>query len=184
MKLFCSSFLPDTRTLSALTTTTKSPVSTCGVKIVFSLPRKSLAPSPRRGRAPGLWHQSATICGRLHLLWRKTSSSRGERGAKTTGDARTCQPSEATSLVAAVSAVSWVSERRKWHPRCCFYGNYSKSLRSPHFVHLSCRSNCFRRWKFAYWGIARAVACEESICTAGGTLFVEDRYCHNSLLDR
>src|SRR5205814_7198832 len=43
MKLFCSSFFPDTRTLSALMTTTKSPVSTCGVKIVFSLPRNKLA---------------------------------------------------------------------------------------------------------------------------------------------
>src|SRR5207248_2640489 len=43
MKLFCSSFLPVNRTLSALMTTTKSPVSTCGVKIVFSLPRNKLA---------------------------------------------------------------------------------------------------------------------------------------------
>src|SRR6266404_1591056 len=43
MKLFCSSFLPLNRTLSALITTTKSPVSTCGVKIVFSFPRSSFA---------------------------------------------------------------------------------------------------------------------------------------------
>src|SRR5437773_8132810 len=43
MNVFCSSFLPVTRTLSALTTITKSPVSTCGVKTVFSLPRNRLA---------------------------------------------------------------------------------------------------------------------------------------------
>src|SRR5216110_1952899 len=43
MNVFCSSFLPVTRTLSALMTITKSPVSTCGVKTVFSLPRNRLA---------------------------------------------------------------------------------------------------------------------------------------------
>src|SRR6266566_3974938 len=43
MKLFCSSFFPVSRTFSALMTTTKSPVSTCGVKIVFAFPRNKLA---------------------------------------------------------------------------------------------------------------------------------------------
>src|SRR5437762_9368384 len=43
MYLFCSSFFPVNRTFSALMTTTKSPVSTCGVRIVFSLPRNKLA---------------------------------------------------------------------------------------------------------------------------------------------
>src|SRR5919197_977964 len=43
MKVFCSSFFPVSRTFSALITITKSPVSTCGVKIVFSLPRNKLA---------------------------------------------------------------------------------------------------------------------------------------------
>src|SRR4029077_14546350 len=43
MKLLSSSFLPVNLTFSALMTTTKSPVSTCGVKIVFSLPRNKLA---------------------------------------------------------------------------------------------------------------------------------------------
>src|SRR5205823_7645229 len=43
MYLFCSSFFPVSRTFSALMTTTKSPVSTCGVKIVFSFPRNKLA---------------------------------------------------------------------------------------------------------------------------------------------
>src|SRR6478672_11389865 len=43
MKVFCSSFLPVTRTLSALTTITKSPVSTCGVKTDFSFPRNRFA---------------------------------------------------------------------------------------------------------------------------------------------
>src|SRR6266478_5681780 len=43
MKLFCSSFFPVSRTFSALITITKSPVSTCGVKTVFSLPRKRFA---------------------------------------------------------------------------------------------------------------------------------------------
>src|SRR5206468_11601791 len=39
MYVFCSSFFPVSRTFSALMTITKSPVSTCGVKTVFSLPR-------------------------------------------------------------------------------------------------------------------------------------------------
>src|SRR5919106_4522845 len=43
MQLFWFSFLPVNRTFSALITTTKSPVSTCGVRIVFSLPRSKLA---------------------------------------------------------------------------------------------------------------------------------------------
>src|SRR5439155_23655236 len=43
MYLFCSSFFPVSRTFSALMTTTKSPVSTCGVKIIFSFPRNKLA---------------------------------------------------------------------------------------------------------------------------------------------
>src|SRR3954469_12650606 len=43
MKVFWSSFLPVSRTFSALITTTKSPVSTCGVKIAFSLPRRRFA---------------------------------------------------------------------------------------------------------------------------------------------
>src|SRR5438034_7686041 len=43
MKVFCSSFFPVSRTLSALITITKSPVSTCGVKTLFCLPRNRLA---------------------------------------------------------------------------------------------------------------------------------------------
>src|SRR5439155_21252458 len=43
MLLCWFSFFPVNRTFSALITTTKSPVSTCGVKIVFSLPRSKLA---------------------------------------------------------------------------------------------------------------------------------------------
>src|SRR6266508_3149120 len=43
MLLFLSFFFPVNLTFSALITTTKSPVSTCGVKIAFSLPRNKLA---------------------------------------------------------------------------------------------------------------------------------------------
>src|SRR5262245_54733461 len=43
MYLFCSSFFLVSRIFSSLMTITKSPVSTCGVKIVFSLPRSRLA---------------------------------------------------------------------------------------------------------------------------------------------
>src|SRR5213075_3255002 len=43
MYLFCSSFFPVSLTFSSLMTTNKSPVSTCGVKIVFSFPRNKLA---------------------------------------------------------------------------------------------------------------------------------------------
>src|SRR5437899_10291942 len=43
MKVFCSSFFPVSRTLSALMTITKSPVSMCGVKTVFCLPRNRVA---------------------------------------------------------------------------------------------------------------------------------------------
>src|SRR6266567_2149931 len=43
MYVFCSSFFPESRTLSALMTITKSPVSTCGVNTVFCLPRNRLA---------------------------------------------------------------------------------------------------------------------------------------------
>jgi len=43
MYSFCVSFLPVNLTFSALMTTTKSPVSTCGVKIGFCFPRNKLA---------------------------------------------------------------------------------------------------------------------------------------------
>src|SRR5205085_2483415 len=59
MNVFCSSFLPVSRTLSASMTTTKSPVSTCGVKIAFSLPRKRFAAFT--ATRPRIWSLASMI---------------------------------------------------------------------------------------------------------------------------
>src|SRR5204862_3609875 len=72
-------------------TITKSPVSTCGVNTVFSLPRNRFAAFT--ATPPSTW-SAASI---THHL-RGTSLALAEnvfiieKGTKTTGDARTCQP--------------------------------------------------------------------------------------------
>src|SRR6266567_331981 len=91
MYLFCSSFFPVNRTFSALMTTTKSPVSTCGVKIVFAFPRNKLA------AFTATWPRIWSLASITHHL-RGTSLAlaekvfiRAEKGTKTTGRATECQ---------------------------------------------------------------------------------------------
>src|SRR2546430_867262 len=91
MKLFCSSFFPVRRTFSALMTITKSPVSTCGVKTVFSLPRNRFAAFT--ATLPSTW-SAASITHHLRgtSLALAENVFISEKGTKTTGDARACQP--------------------------------------------------------------------------------------------
>src|ERR1035438_9721996 len=53
MYVLAVSFLPVRTTFSALTTTTKSPASTCGVNVGLILPRKTLA--ARTATLPSTW---------------------------------------------------------------------------------------------------------------------------------
>src|ERR671917_734462 len=71
---FCSAFLPVTATLSALTTTTKSPTSTCGVYWALCLPRSTRAISvesrPRvLPSASTTYHLRSTSSGRAMKLF-------------------------------------------------------------------------------------------------------------------
>src|SRR5437870_3638144 len=72
MYLFCSSFFPVSRTFSALMTITKSPVSTWGVKIAFSLPRNKLA------AFIAIWPSTWSLASITHHL-RETSVTLAEK---------------------------------------------------------------------------------------------------------
>src|SRR5262249_51021800 len=85
---------PVSRTFSALMTITKSPVSTCGVKTVLSLPRSRFAAFT--ATFPSTWSWASMthhLCGFSLVLAENVFI--GKKSTEITGDASRCQPMEA-----------------------------------------------------------------------------------------
>src|SRR5438132_11626046 len=143
MKLFCSSFFPVRRTFSALMTITKSPVSTCGVKTVFSLPRNRFAAFT--ATLPSTW-SAASITHHLRgtSLALAENVFISEKGTKTTGDARACQPLD----------MRWNTWRHRphrhgndrWRTRRCALNSVPMSNTTPKSAIAPRRDEDFPEW--------------------------------------
>src|SRR6476646_2407201 len=123
MKVFCSSFFPVMRTFSAFTTITKSPVSTCGVKTLFSFPRKRFAAlTATRPR-------TLSFASMIHHL-RGTSAALAEkvfiRGGKRHGNYG--RGREVSTLLTAESTSRSRQRQRRMAPGM-LYRNYNASRR-------------------------------------------------------